>query len=100
MNAMEFQIEKNSPLSVIQQIQEQIKLSIAMRVLKRGVVLPPIREVADFKHLLKDSQYDRILVSPGARNKVPVELHQVRAFIYRRWIWILRLWKSPESARA
>jgi hypothetical protein len=25
--------------------------------------------------LLKDSKYDRILVSPGARSKVPVELH-------------------------
>ena len=45
MNAMEFQIEKNSPVPVIKQIQEQIKLSIAMGVLKRGDVLPPIREV-------------------------------------------------------
>ncbi len=42
---MEFQIEKNSPVPVIKQIQEQIKLSIAMGVLKRGDVLPPIREV-------------------------------------------------------
>jgi DNA-binding transcriptional regulator YhcF (GntR family) len=45
MNTMEFQIEKNSPVPVIKQIQEQIKLSIAMGVLKRGDVLPPIREV-------------------------------------------------------
>jgi DNA-binding transcriptional regulator YhcF (GntR family) len=45
MNAMEFQIEKNSPVPVIKQIQEQIKLSIAMGMLKRGDVLPPIREV-------------------------------------------------------
>jgi DNA-binding transcriptional regulator YhcF (GntR family) len=45
MNAMEFQIEKNSPVPVIKQIQEQIKLSIAMGVLKRGDILPPIREV-------------------------------------------------------
>jgi DNA-binding transcriptional regulator YhcF (GntR family) len=45
MNAMEFQIEKNSPVPAIKQIQEQIKLSIAMGVLKRGDVLPPIREV-------------------------------------------------------
>ena len=45
MNAMEFQIEKNSPVPVIKQIQEQIKLSIAMGILKRGDVLPPIREV-------------------------------------------------------
>ncbi len=43
---MEFQIEKNSPVPVIKQIQEQIKLSIAMGVLKRGDILPPIREVA------------------------------------------------------
>jgi DNA-binding transcriptional regulator YhcF (GntR family) len=42
---MEFQIEKNSLIPVIKQIQEQIKLSIAMGVLKRGDVLPPIREV-------------------------------------------------------
>jgi DNA-binding transcriptional regulator YhcF (GntR family) len=45
MNVMEFHIEKNSPVPVIKQIQEQIKLSIAMGVLKRGDVLPPIREV-------------------------------------------------------
>jgi DNA-binding transcriptional regulator YhcF (GntR family) len=42
---MEFQIEKNSPVPVIKQIQEQIKLSIAMGVLKRGDILPSIREV-------------------------------------------------------
>jgi DNA-binding transcriptional regulator YhcF (GntR family) len=42
---MEFQIEKSSPVPVIKQIQEQIKLSIAMGVLKRGDILPPIREV-------------------------------------------------------
>jgi DNA-binding transcriptional regulator YhcF (GntR family) len=42
---MEFQIEKNGRVPVIKQIQEQIKLSIAMGVLKRGDVLPPIREV-------------------------------------------------------
>jgi DNA-binding transcriptional regulator YhcF (GntR family) len=42
---MEFQIEKNSPVPVIKQIQQQIKLSIAMGVLKRGDILPPIREV-------------------------------------------------------
>jgi DNA-binding transcriptional regulator YhcF (GntR family) len=42
---MEFQIEKNSPVPAIKQIQQQIKLSIAMGILKRGDVLPPIREV-------------------------------------------------------
>lgn len=45
VDIMEFQIEKNSPVPVIKQIQEQIKLSIAMGVLKRGDLLPPIREV-------------------------------------------------------
>ena len=44
-NNMEFQIEKNSTVPAIKQIQEQIKLSIAMGVLKRGDILPPIREV-------------------------------------------------------
>jgi GntR family transcriptional regulator len=42
---MEFQIEKNSPVPEIKQIQEQIKLSIAMGVLKRGDILPSIRDV-------------------------------------------------------
>jgi hypothetical protein len=35
-----------------------------------------VTEVADFKKMLNDSKYDRILVSPGARSRVPVELHQ------------------------
>jgi GntR family transcriptional regulator len=42
---MEFRIEKNSPVPVVKQIQEQIKLSIAMGALKRGDILPSIREV-------------------------------------------------------
>lgn len=42
---MELQIEKNSPVPVIKQIQEQIKLSIAMGALKRGDILPSIREI-------------------------------------------------------
>jgi DNA-binding transcriptional regulator YhcF (GntR family) len=45
MNMIEFQIDKNSPVPIVKQIQEQIKLSIAMGVLKRGDILPPIREV-------------------------------------------------------
>jgi hypothetical protein len=32
----------------------------------------PVNEVADFRQLQKDTQYGRILVSPGARNKVPM----------------------------
>jgi len=42
---MKFQIDKNSPVPAIKQIQEQIKLAIAMGVLKRGDILPSIREV-------------------------------------------------------
>ena len=38
---MEYQVDKNNPVAVIQQIQEQIKISIAMGVLKRGDILPP-----------------------------------------------------------
>jgi DNA-binding transcriptional regulator YhcF (GntR family) len=36
----------------------------------------PVDDVADFKQLLNNSQYDRILVTPGAACKVPVELRQ------------------------
>jgi hypothetical protein len=35
-----------------------------------------VDEVADFRDLLKDSQHERILISPGARSRVPVELRQ------------------------
>lgn len=42
---MEFNIEKHSPTPIVKQIQDQIKLSIAMGVLKRGDILPTIREV-------------------------------------------------------
>jgi GntR family transcriptional regulator len=42
---MEFRIEKNSPVPIIKQIQEQIKISISMGALKRGDILPSIREV-------------------------------------------------------
>jgi DNA-binding transcriptional regulator YhcF (GntR family) len=120
MSIIKFQIEKSSPVPIIKGIQEQIKLSIAMGVLKRGEVLPSIREVekirastilvllpyhaissarfiveqlhkwvkckdaniswmqvdkvADFRRLLKHSQYEYILVSPGAQGKMPVAL--------------------------
>ncbi len=36
----------------------------------------PIDDVADFKQLLNHSRYDRILVTPGAACKVPLELRQ------------------------
>ena len=42
---MEFNIKKSSPIPIIEQIQEQIKLAISMGVLKRGDILPSIREV-------------------------------------------------------
>ncbi|MEJ2110348.1 MAG: GntR family transcriptional regulator [Acidobacteriota bacterium] len=42
---MKFQIEENSAVPVIRQIQEQIKLSIAMGMLKRGDILPSIRQI-------------------------------------------------------
>lgn len=42
---MEFQIDKNSSAPIIKQIQDQIKLLIAMGVLKKGDILPSIREV-------------------------------------------------------
>jgi GntR family transcriptional regulator len=42
---MEFLIEKNSAIPVIKQIQEQIKLSVAMGALKRGDILPSIRDI-------------------------------------------------------
>jgi DNA-binding transcriptional regulator YhcF (GntR family) len=42
---MEFNIKKGSPIPIIEQIQVQIKLAISMGVLKRGDILPSIREV-------------------------------------------------------
>ncbi len=42
---MEFRIEKSSPIPVVNQIQDQIKISIAMGMLKRGDILPSVREV-------------------------------------------------------
>lgn len=42
---MEFQIKRSSAIPIIKQFQEQIKLSISMGILKRGDILPSIREV-------------------------------------------------------
>jgi len=42
---MEFHIEKHSPVPVVKQFQEQIKLSMAMGVLRTGDILPSIREI-------------------------------------------------------
>ena len=40
-----------------------------------------VDDAEDFKRLLNDSQYDRILVSRGARNKVPGEHQQSSRFL-------------------
>jgi GntR family transcriptional regulator len=45
INTMQFHVEKSSSIPIVKQIQDQIKLSIAMGVLKRGDILPSIREV-------------------------------------------------------
>ena len=51
----------------------------------------PVDEVKDFGHLLNNSQYQRILVSPGARSKVPAELrHNSR-------ILLLQMELDPED---
>ncbi len=50
-----------------------------------------VDEVADFRRLLKDSQYDRILITPGARSKVPVELH------HNSRILLLQMELDPED---
>ncbi len=40
-----------------------------------------VTDVKDFKELKNDAKYERILVSPGARSKVPVELHRNSRFL-------------------
>jgi GntR family transcriptional regulator len=42
---MDFYIEEHSSTSVINQIQEQIKLAVAMGVLRVGDTLPSIRDI-------------------------------------------------------
>jgi GntR family transcriptional regulator len=78
---MEFQIEKNSPVPIIKQIQAQIKLSIAMGVLKKGDILPSIREVEKqtginrgqiHRAYLALRQYGLLSPAPGNRIVVAV----------------------------
>jgi DNA-binding transcriptional regulator YhcF (GntR family) len=78
---MEFQIEKNSPVPIIKQIQEQIKLSIAMGVLKRGDILPAIREVEKQTginrgqiHRAYLALYRSGLLSPAAGKRIVVAI--------------------------
>jgi len=42
---LRFHIERHSSVPDVKQIQEQIKLSMEMRVLKTGNILPSIREI-------------------------------------------------------
>ena len=42
---MEFCIEKHSSFSVVTQIQDQIKLAVAMGIFRSGDTLPSIRDI-------------------------------------------------------
>jgi hypothetical protein len=50
-----------------------------------------VDKAGDFRRLLKNSRYDRILVSPGAQEKVPDELHS------NSRILLLRMALDPEA---
>jgi hypothetical protein len=50
-----------------------------------------VNKVTDFISLLNGSQYDRILVSPGALNKVPVELRRSSRLV------LLQMEFNPEA---
>jgi GntR family transcriptional regulator len=80
---MEFQIDRSSPVPVIKQIQEQIKLSIAMGGLKRGDILPSIRDVAKqtginrgqiHRAFLALQQSGLLSPAPGKRTAVAVSV--------------------------
>jgi DNA-binding transcriptional regulator YhcF (GntR family) len=51
----------------------------------------PVRDVASFEQLLNSPQYDRVLITPGARSKVPLELRQSSRVL------MLRMQLDPES---
>jgi hypothetical protein len=70
---------------IVEQLQKWMKCKDA------SISWMSVDEVVDFTHLLNDSQYDRILVSPGARSKVPVELH------YSSRILLLQMELDPEG---
>ncbi len=59
---MEFFIAPNSPVSVVKQLQEQIKLAVAMGVIKSGDTLPSIRDV-EKQTGIKRSQIHRAYVN-------------------------------------
>ncbi len=59
---MEFFVSKNSSVSVVKQLQEQIKLAVAMGVLKSGDALPSIRDV-EKQTGIKRSQIHRAYVN-------------------------------------
>jgi len=70
---------------IVRQLQKWIR--------SRGAEISwiPADDVADFEQLLNNSQYDRILVTPGARCKVPAELRQSSRIL------LLRMELDPES---
>ena len=45
MDIMEYFIEQHSSIPAIKQIQEQVKLAVAMGIVRSGYSLPSIREV-------------------------------------------------------
>ena len=59
---MEFFVSQNSSVSVVKQLQEQIKLGVAMGVLKSGDTLPSIRDV-EKQTGIKRSQIHRAYVN-------------------------------------
>ncbi len=78
---MKFHIEKHSSVPVVKQIQEQIKLSMAMGALKAGDILPSIREIEKqtgvnrgqiHRAYLALRQYGLLSPAPGKRTAVAV----------------------------
>jgi hypothetical protein len=53
-----------------------------MRCVDTRITWMRVTEVSDFKRLLQDSRYGRILVTPGARGKVPAALHSRSHFLF------------------
>ena len=66
------------------------------RVKSPGVEISSIsaRDISSFEHLLSSSRYDRIIVTPGARGKVPPEFRQ------NPRILMLRMQFDPASLEA
>jgi DNA-binding transcriptional regulator YhcF (GntR family) len=65
-----------------------------MKCRDASVTWMDVRQVTDFGRLLKNSKYDRILVSPGARSTVPLELH------HKPGLLLLQMELAPEGLEA